>query len=211
MPGPPGHPKIDIMSGAVPPQRMSEEAYLAFERQAEGRHEYVNGEVYAMPEGSMAHARVAANLIVALQTRLRGSGCMPTTSDQRVFVPSTGLYTYPDVSVTCGEPERHPKDKETLTNPSLLVEVLSPTTEAYDRGAKFAHYRSIPSLRAYALVSPEARTVEVFERAASGGWRIPDPAGPGQSLRLATFELELVADELFEDLDRYLPPPEPPR
>ncbi|MCA9548921.1 MAG: Uma2 family endonuclease [Myxococcales bacterium] len=189
---------------------MSEEAYLAFEREASERHEYVNGEVYAMAGGSMAHARVAANTIVALQLRLRGSGCMPTTSDQRVFVPGTGLYTYPDVSVVCGEPERHPKDKETLTNPTLLVEVLSPTTEGYDRGAKFVHYRSIPSLRAYVLISPEARTVEAFERRPDGAWSIPDPAGPGQSLRLSTFDLELVADELFEDLDRYLPPPPPP-
>jgi Uma2 family endonuclease len=185
---------------------MSEDAYLEFERSTEARHEYVNGEVHAMAGGTMAHAVAVASAGAALRARLRGKGCVVVTSDLRVHIPTTGMYTYPDVVVMCGAPERHPRDRETLINPTLIVEVLSPTTEAHDRGPKFAHYRAIASLRAYLLVTPEARTVEAFERRPDGAWNIPAPTGPGGTLRLDTLALELPADELFEDLDRYLAP-----
>jgi Uma2 family endonuclease len=190
------------MTAATLPARMSEDAYLAFEGSAPGRHECVNGEVQAMAGGTIAHAIAVASVGAALRAQLRAAGCVAATSELRVHVPTTGLYAYPDVVVFCGPPERHARDRETLTNPSLLVEVLSPTTAAYDRGPRFAHYRAIPSLRAYLLVDPETRTVELFERRPDGAWAIPAPVGPGGSLRLETFGIELSADALLEDLDR---------
>lgn len=183
--------------------RHTEAEYLHLERASPLRHELVNGELSAVAGGSPAHARVIGSVYAALHNQLRGTGCLPTTSDQRLCVVATGLYAYPDVSVYCGRPTRHTADANTLVNPSLLVEVLSPSTEAYDRGAKFAHYRQIPTLSAYVLVSPEARTLEAFERRDDGAWSIPAPVGVGGALHLTTMGLVLEADVVFEGVELF--------
>src|SRR5262249_23805624 len=126
--------------------------YIALEAKSGTKHEYVNGEIFAMAGGTLEHGRLCANVIRVLGTALLGRPCITFTADVRVRVLATGLCTYPDGSVVCGRIELDPEDKNTLTNPIVLVEVLSDSTESYDRIEKQAHYRLIPSLRDYLLV-----------------------------------------------------------
>lgn len=123
--------------------RVTADEYLARERTATEKSELVNGVMVAMAGASKRHNAIVANLLIALGNRLRGTPCRPYPSDMRVHVPATGLFTYPDVTIFCGSPESLNKDSETFLNPRVIIEVLSDKTEAFDRGAKFAHYRSI--------------------------------------------------------------------
>src|SRR4051794_20961129 len=133
---------------SVPAQRhYTTEEYLAFEREAEIRHEYCNGEIFAMSGGTREHSLIAGNLVTALNIRLNGTSCEVHGSDMRVKVNRTGLYTYPDVSIVCGEPLFEDGRKDTLLNPLVVFEVLSQKTARYDRGAKFAHYQNNPSIQ----------------------------------------------------------------
>lgn len=150
------------LTAAAP--RLTPEEYLARERQAEYKSEYVNGRVYAMTGGSRAHNVVAGNLFAGLHARFHGRPCEVFQSDMRVAVGPTGAYTYPDVVALCGAPEFVDADVDTLSNPLVVVEVLSRSTEAYDRGEKFAQYRTIPSLREYVLVAQDRVRVEHFAR-----------------------------------------------
>src|SRR5688572_21846950 len=134
------------MMVAVKKVRATEEEYLMKERPSPVKHEFLRGETYAMAGASAAHNLIASNTLRALGNQLQARPCMVLGSDQRVHVPTTGLYTYPDVTVICGQLRFHEKDPHSLINPLLIVEVLSDTTEDYDRGAKFSHYRTIPSL-----------------------------------------------------------------
>src|SRR5947209_4150471 len=138
-----------------PISRMTEDEYLARERVASSKSELVNGQAVAMAGASPRHNAIVRNLLLALGSRLRGKPCQPYPSDLRVHVPATGLYAYPDVTIVCAPIEHHPKDEATVMNPRVIIEVLSAGTEAFDRGAKFAHYRSIASLRTYVLVGGE--------------------------------------------------------
>lgn len=151
----------------APSCEMSEAAYLAFERRSEEKHEFLRGQVYAMAGGTPLHAAIAMNVGSALRAALRGTSCGVASSDLRVHVPKTSLYTYPDLTVICGRVEVHPEDDTVVLNPRLLVEILSPTPEAYDRGAKFAHYERIPSLAEYLLVTADGRRLEHFRRIAA--------------------------------------------
>ena len=136
------------MQAARSTHRLSEAEYLAIERAAVFRSEFYDGEMFAMAGGSPTHSLIAGNLIRALGNRLQGGGCLTFNSDLRVKIEDSGLYTYPDVSVVCGELRFADAEEDTLVNPTLLAEVLSDTTEAYDRGEKFGHYRRIASLQA---------------------------------------------------------------
>ena len=138
--------------------------YLALEREALTKSEFVNGRIYAMAGASATHNEIAGNLFGLLWSALRSGPCRPYGSDQRIGVPATGIYTYPDISIVCQPKLSDPKDADTLINPTALFEVLSPSTEAYDRGAKFAHYRRLPSLREYWLVSADRRRIERFRK-----------------------------------------------
>ncbi|AKT41730.1 Uma2 family endonuclease [Chondromyces crocatus] len=170
--------------------------YVAQERHRSTRHELVNGQVYAMAGGSPEHALIAMNIGAELRSALRGRGCKVFSSDVRIRVRATGLATYPDVSVVCGELARDPEDESTLVNPVLLVEVLSPSTEAYDRGEKFAHYRRLPSLREVVLVSQSRRRVELFRRNDDGSWTLYEADGSG-ALDLASVGCKLALDEVY--------------
>src|SRR5215207_6350571 len=134
-----------------PKTLLSEEEYLAIERQAEFRSEYVAGEMFAMAGASRRHNRTVTNLVVALDNQLRARPCNVYSNDMRVKVQSTGLFTYPDVVVTCGEERFADGEMDVLLNPVVIVEVLSDSTEAYDRGKKFESYQSIESLKEYVL------------------------------------------------------------
>ena len=149
---------------AAPRVFMSYPEYLAAERGAKTRHEYLSGTSWAMAGGTPEHGRLAAALAGELRGKLRGRPCAVFSSDVRIRIAATDRTTYPDLSVVCGKRETAADDPDALVNPIVIVEVLSDSTEADDRGAKFAHYRRLESLREYVLVSQHERRIEVFRR-----------------------------------------------
>lgn len=169
--------------------------YLAAEATSEIRHEFLNGDVWAMAGGTREHGALAAAVIRELGLALRGKPCRVYTSDVRVRVMATGLSTYPDITVVCGRDETAPEDSEALVNPIVLVEVLSDSTEAYDRGAKAAHYRRIPSLQAYVLVSQSDPIIELYRRK-DDRWELID-ARPGQHLDLDALDIHLDVQAIY--------------
>lgn len=175
---------------------LSREDYLLLEAQSDIKHEFLAGQMYAMVEGTFNHARIAGNLFASLRQLLRGKPCQPMNSDMRVHTPS-GLDTYPDVSVYCGQVELNDK-QTTLLNPVLLVEVLSPSTREYDRSSKFAHYRSIPSLQDYLLVDPEAVSVEHFHRLKRDEWLLRVYSQLNDVLILDTLGIRLPLSEFYD-------------
>jgi Uma2 family endonuclease len=156
-------------------RRYSYAEYLAYERDSGLKHEYEDGSILAMAGGSRRHNALALRVGAALDAA-RKAGCVAFQSDQKVRVLATGRATYPDVSLVCGEIEGDPADPSgaTITNPTLLVEVLSPSTEEDDRGSKWRHYQLIPSLKEYVLVSQDAARVEIYRRMPSGAWEYRD-------------------------------------
>jgi Uma2 family endonuclease len=180
---------------------LTEDEYLALEAEAEERHEFVNGEMIAMSGGSHAHSTIAANLARELGNRLRAKDrpCIVMSSDQRVTVDETGLYTYPDLTVVCGQPRSTQKSRTSVTNPIVLVEILSKETEAYDRGAKFAHYRRIPSLQAYVLVSQAPRHIEVFQRMTDGRWVLNEALAG--AIEIPGLDVAIELDEVYRYVD----------
>jgi Uma2 family endonuclease len=171
--------------------------YLAYERDSGMKHEYDDGEIVAMAGGSRRHNALASRVSAALESA-RKPGCVAFQSDQRIRVLKTGKASYPDASMVCGEIAGDPSDPDssTITNPALIVEVLSPSTEADDRGDKWQHYQLIPSLQEYVLVSQSHARIERYRRLASGGWEYWDSTdGAVQLLCGATLELaRLYAD-----------------
>jgi len=170
--------------------------YLALEEASNTRHEFLNGEIYAMAGGTPEHSALAVAATVALANQLLGGPCRVFNSDLRVRVLATGLATYPDVTVVCGPLERDPEGPATVVNPYLVIEVLSESTEAYDRGQKLEHYRRIPSLRAVVLISHEKAEIEAWERAADGQWRSRS-FGPGETAVLEAPPVRLGVDDIY--------------
>jgi len=144
--------------------------YVLLETNSPIKHEYLAGQIYAMAGGTPEHAALAMAVGAKLTLALEGGRCRVYSSDLRIRVSKTGLATYPDVSVVCGPREVDPEDKNSVTNPTLLVEVTSKSTEEYDRGEKFDHYKAIPSLREYVLVSHREASIEVRRRQDGGAW-----------------------------------------
>lgn len=202
---------------AVERQRYTEDEYVELERRAETKSELVNGEIFAMAGGKPKHDALAANVIAEVRSRLRakGSPCIVFTSDQRVRSEASGINTYPDVSIACG-PRFHPKYQDTLVNPTVIVEVLSKSTEGYDRGAKFAHYRTIDGFAEYVLVSQRERRVEHFRRLESGQWLLTLLEGDAAVLELPALacaipvgDIYAQTDELYGDEDEVVEAPAP--
>lgn len=171
--------------------------YLAMEAASATKHEYLDGEIYDMAGGTPDHSGLAANVIGELRAALRGRPCRVFTSDLRVRVLATGLGAYPDATVICGSFEADPEDENTATNPVVLVEVLSDSTEAYDRGEKFAHYRRIPSLRDYVIVSQHHPLIEHYTRNDDGTWTLHEVRPPA-SARLS-IGCELPVEAVYEN------------
>jgi Uma2 family endonuclease len=183
---------------ANPRPRYTRAEYVAFERGSNVKHEYLDGVIYAMAGGTREHAQVAVNVTTLLSTALRGRPCGVSSSDLRVRVADTGLDTYPDASVVCGQAELDPDDRHALLNPLVLVEVTSPSTEAYDRGDKLENYKRIPSLREVVLVSHREALVEVIRREGDGTWTRHE-ARRGEVARLECLGCEMAVDEVFRD------------
>lgn len=175
---------------------LNADEYLERERRSETKHELVHGVAVAMAGGTPKHNAIAGNVIIALGQRLRGR-CLVFPSDQRVHVEATGLFTYPDVTVVCGAPRFHPNGRDTLINPRVLVEVLSSSTEAYDRGAKFAHYQSIASLEEYVLVTQTSKRVEHYQRLETGQWLLSVSEGDDAVLVLNGLGCEVPLAEIY--------------
>lgn len=170
--------------------------YLAAEASSPVKHEFLRGVVWAMAGGTIEHGRLQAALVAALATALRGKPCVVLTSDVRVRVEATDRTTYPDVTVVCGKREVSPVDPNAVTNPTMLVEVLSEGTERADRGEKFAHYRHLSSLREYVLVNTHERRIEVFRRS-DASWTFTE-ATEG-ALRLTSLDVTLDVDAIYFD------------
>lgn len=172
--------------------------YLALERAAETRSEYLDGEMIAMTGTSRNHNRIAINLGAALHQQLREGPREVYLSDMRVWVPATGLYTYPDVLVVCGEAALVDEYDDMLTNPMALIEVLSPSTEIYDRVRKFEHYRALDSLREYLLVSQAEPRIEQFVRQEDGKtWLFSEETGLAATLTLPSIQCQLGLAEVY--------------
>lgn len=176
------------------------EEYLALEQKAEYRSEYYQGEIFAMTGGTPNHSLIKLNVSGELRDRLRGRPCRAYDCDLRVKCP-TGLYTYPDVSVVCSDLELDDVKSYTMLNPTLLVEVLSKSTEGYDRGKKFDHYRTIPSLREYVLVSQDEPMVQSFLRNDDGTWTLNAVSKLAESVTLRSIGIELPLAEIYERVD----------
>lgn len=180
---------------------LTEEQYLEIERKAETKSEYFRGEMFAMSGASEAHLRMVRALTVSLTVQLRSSKCEIFSTDCRVRVNATGLYTYPDIVGVCGQPEWLRRDVDTLVNPVFLAEVLSPSTEAYDRGRKFDHYKTIPSLREYLLVSTDRIHVDLLRRGPEGLWILSSADSREESLEIESLGCRLSLAELYERVE----------
>lgn len=188
------------MAQALPRQTYTAAEYLAAEQAAEEKHVLWDGEVFAMAGASKTHNRLVAAVLGELRNQLLRGPCAPYASDQRIGFPSRARYVYPDASVVCTPVLTDPLDAETITNPTLLVEVLSDTTEAFDRGNKFVGYRELASLTDYLLVSQHAVRVEHYTRAPDGGWTLRTYVA-GSRVPIVSLEIELAVDALYAGIE----------
>jgi Uma2 family endonuclease len=179
---------------------LTPQEYLERERAAETRSEYYRGEVFAMAGASYAHSTIMTNLIRELSSRLRQGPCKVHSSDLRLATGASGLYTYPDLMVICGKPAFIDSYLDTITNPILVIEVLSPSTEGYDRGRKFESYRAIPSLMEYLTVSQDKMHVEIHTRQPDDTWLLRDVRDSGP-VKLQSIETELQLSDIYETLE----------
>lgn len=182
------------------PMRMTEADYLKFERASETKHEYIAGEVFAMTGASQHHSLISGSVIAALYGQLRERPCKVYPGLMRLVIAASNVYTYPDISVVCGESiladDQH---LDTLTNPMLIIEVLSPSTELYDRGRKFQYYRQIESLREYVLIAQDAPRIERFVRQGDV-WQFSDAVGLDASLELPSIGCTLALGDIYEQV-----------
>ncbi|KAM3095066.1 Uma2 family endonuclease [Phormidesmis sp. 146-35] len=175
---------------------LTPQEYFEWEAQQDLRYEYFDGQVFAMTGGSLPHADIALNVASVLREGLRGR-CKVRNSDAKVGITENGPFVYPDVSVTCNDQDR--TAQQFSRHPCLIVAVLSPSTEAYDRGGKFALYRRLESLQEYVLVGSTAKTVDVFRRSQSGSWTFI-PYGEGDDIELVSVGLTISIDVIYEDV-----------
>lgn len=195
------------MSAPASTSRLTETEYLAFERASADKHEYWDGEVFAMAGASFVHNHIVGNLARVLGNLVIDGPCIVLPSDLKVRVPlRKGGFVYPDLSVVCGAPEFVDHATDVISNPRVVVEVLSDSTERFDRGEKFAGYRSLPPLADYLLVAQDQARVEHYTRGADGTWVLRE-LGPGMQLRLTGISGEIAIDDIYRKVT--LPSPGP--
>ncbi len=192
------------MALAQKTDRLSYAEYLEMERVSEERHTFWDGEIFAMAGGSWNHSLLETRISALLVGALEGRPCRALNGNRRLRSPQlSDRAVYPDVSVICGKNQPHPDDPDASTNPVVVIEVLSPTTEQFDRGKKFAYYRTFPSLRSYVLVYQDEVTVEHFSR--DGELWTFRPLGRGMTLHLQELEVQLLVDEIYQDTELLAP------
>jgi Uma2 family endonuclease len=184
-----------------PVTRVTEEEYLAIDRAAEVRSEFFDGEMFAMSGGSMRHARLQANIGGELHTALRGTDCQAFGSDFRVRVSPGRMYAYPDVTVVCGRPLLADERQDILLNPAVIFEVLSPSTEQYDRGVKLRYYRAIESLTDYILVDQNQIRIEQYTRGDAGTWTLRDYQRAEEELRIDSIGVSLTLARIDDRIE----------
>jgi Uma2 family endonuclease len=183
---------------ANPKTTYSIDEYLAFERQSDTKHEYFAGEILAMAGASFEHNLIAGNTYASLHTQLRRRPCAVLPSDQRLRVSPIGPLTYPDIMVVCGQPQFTDERPDTLLNPTVIIEVLSPSTEGDDRGRKAKHYRTLESLQEYVLIAQDEYRIEHYVRAENGWWRFTEATDLGASIQLSSIECTLALADVYE-------------
>ncbi len=181
--------------------RLTPEEYLALERNANHKSEYFSGEIFAMTGASEPHNLIVANLVRELSLQLKKRPCKTYPSDMRVKVASTGHYTYPDTTIVCGLSLFEDDQKDTLLNPTVIFEVLSKSTEGYDRGEKFAHYRKLESLTDYVLISQSRHLIEHYVRQPDSQWLLSETEGLGNTLQIASINCALALTELYDKVE----------
>ena len=182
----------------VPKHYVTPEEYLQREKDAEFRSEYFRGEMFAMAGASANHNLIVLNAGASLREQLKKKPCRVYPSDLRLRIETTSLYTYPDLSVVCGEPKLETNGVDVLLNPVVLVEVLSDSTEAYDRGKKFEHYRTIPSLKHYVLIAQDRHSIDCFSRKPDGSWVLTSCQALDEKVELEAIDSQLAAAEVYD-------------
>jgi len=194
------------MPVAQPTRRLTEAEYLEQERRADFKSEFFAGEMFAMAGGTRAHSLIAVNLARELSTSLKGRPCVVFNTDLRIKVEATGLFTYPDASVVCGQQRFLDELADTLLNPAVIVEVLSDSTEAYDRGKKFEHYRQITTLREYLVISQKEARVELFSKGTDGQWSLREAAGLNATIQFPSLQVTIALAEIYANVE-FVPSP----
>ena len=175
----------------------SEEEYLQWEKNADGKHEFFRGEIFAMSGASRRHNKIAINLIVEIANRLKGKACQPYGSDMRIHIPENTLYTYPDVSILCDDINSPGEDDDTVTLPTVIIEILSASTKNYDRGNKVKLYRDIPSLKEYLLIDSESISIEAFRINDKGNWELEEIKLTGGFLNIPSVGIEIPLTDIY--------------
>ncbi|MFO0760068.1 MAG: Uma2 family endonuclease [Byssovorax sp.] len=175
---------------------LSEQEYLAFERSSPEKHEYADGEIFATSGGTAEHSAISLNLMAEIRSAISGRKCRPFESNMRIHIPATGRYVYPDGSIVCGRPVFTDDTRDTLRNPRVIVEVLSDSTEAYDRGDKFANYRTVPSFEEYVIASQKQPLIEVLARESNGSWNLR-LYGPGERAEIRSLACTVEVDRVY--------------
>ena len=185
---------------ANPLPRLTAEAYLAMDRAAEWKSEFHDGEMFPIQAISLRHATIATNIVGTLRSRLRSAGCTILTGPLRVRISPT-QFVYPDYQIVCGKAQLTDENSDTVTNPKVVIEILSPSTANYDHGEKFDLYRRLSSMEAYVLVAQAERKVEVFSKQSESVWALTIVASPDQLVRLKSVGIEFSLDELYEGVE----------
>jgi Uma2 family endonuclease len=197
------------MGAAQPVVKYTLAEYLAFEERSETKHEYYAGEIFAMAGASPTHNRLCFRLATLLGQRLEGSDCIGYTSDQKIWIAAADLNTYADLTIVCGQAQYDPDHPILLTNPRVIIEVLSPSTMAYDRGEKWEFYQQLPSLLEYLLVWQDRAQIEQYSRQTDDSWRYLRIVGLEESITLSSIGCALSLAEVYSNIE--FPPPKPPR
>jgi Uma2 family endonuclease len=183
---------------SLPTYYLGPEEYLAIERKAEYKSEYVDGVMYAMAGGSERHNLISANTIISIGVQLRNRPCRVYPGNLKVRVPNSKRFFYPDVSVVCGEPRFADDERDVILNPVLIVEVLSESTAAYDRGKKFLSYQQIDSLQEYLLISQDEEIVEHYIRQSNDTWLYTKAIGLEETIILPSIECEITLRDIYD-------------
>ena len=190
---------------ARPKPYITEAEYLELERAGTSKHEYFAGDIFAMTGASEQHNLIASNVVASLHQQMRGRSCRIYPSDMRLKIMQSGLNIYPDITIVCGSPQfTDAAKRDTLLNPIVIIEILSPSTERYDRGMKFQHYRTIPSLQEYILIAQDEQHIERYTRHDANQWILIEASGSDATLAISSVSVTLALSDVYEQVD--LPP-----
>ena len=179
-------------------KKLTIEEYLQFERESVQKHEFYNGEVFSMAGAGPRHNKIFSNLFGEVAYRLKGKTCQAYGGDMRIHIPENSLFTYPDISIICGDILLSDEDKDTTIQPTVLIEILSSSTKDYDRGGKFKLYRDIPTLKEFILIDSESINVEVFRINANAHWELEEYKALSETLRIPSVEIAIPLSEIYE-------------